>query len=201
MHIVAYSSGGRGTMRALMMLCLLLCVASVAACASSNSPSQTANPPQQTVSIRSQTSGSAGLRIVPGGGPNVLKVGASIDRVWGALSAVYDSLPVPVALLERRNHVIGNEGFKVRRRLGKTALSKYLECGQSQMEPNADEYEITLAVLSRAVASDSQTTIVTTTVKASAKGLQFAGQFSQCTSTGALETRLQLLLKNALLLD
>jgi hypothetical protein len=191
-------------MRVLMMLCLLLCVASVAACASSNTPSQTANPPQQTVSIRSQTlagPGSAGLRIVPGGGPNVLKVGASIDRVWRALSAVYDSLPVPVALLERRNHVIGNEGFKLRRRLGKTALSKYLECGQSQMEPNADEYEITLAVLSRAVASDSQTTIVTTTVKASAKGLQFAGQFSQCTSTGALETRLQLLLKNAPLLD
>jgi hypothetical protein len=174
-------------------------------CASSGTTSQPAAPPQQTVrvgavagSLGSSGGASAGLTIVPSGGPNVLKVSAPVDAVWRALPAVYDSLAVPVTTLSPQSRTIGNEGFKIRRRLGKTQLSRYLECGRSQVEQNADEYEINLSVLTTAQASDSTQTTVTTTVQASAKGLQFAGQFSQCTSKGELEARLQRLLKQAL---
>jgi hypothetical protein len=174
-------------------------------CASSGTTSQPAAPPQQTVrvgtvggSLGSGGPGSAGLTIVPSGGPNILKVSAHVDAVWRALPAVYDSLAVPVTTLISQSRTIGNEGFKIRRRLGKTPLSTYLECGRSQVEPNANEYEISMSVVTSAHASDSTLTTVTTTVQASARGLQFAGQFSQCTSKGALETKLQALLKQAL---
>lgn len=173
-------------------------------CASSGTTPQPAAPPQQTVRVGTLGGslgggpGSSGLTIVPSGGPNILKVSAPVDAVWRALPSVYDSLAVPVTTLDQRRRTIGNEGFKIRRRLGKTQLSQYLECGRSQMEPNADEYEISMSVVTTAHASDSTQTTVTTTVQASAKGLQFAGQFSQCTSKGELETKLQALLRQAL---
>jgi hypothetical protein len=189
-------------MRPFVALC---CVAGLG-CASSGTTSQPAAPPQQTVrvsgvagSLGSSGTASAGLTIVPSGGPNILKVSAPVDAVWRALPSVFDSLAIPVTTLSPQTRTIGNEGFKIRRRLGKVQLSKYLECGRSQVEQNADEYEINMSVLTSAHASDSTQTTVTTTVQASARGLQFAGQFSQCTSKGELEVKLQALLKQALL--
>lgn len=187
---------------------LVLMSAAVAACGSKQSTSSPAAPTpeaagadRQTVRVSAAGIGSGQLTIVPSGGPNVLKVAASIDRIWKALPAIYDSLAIPLSVNDARQRVIGNEGFKLRRRLGKIPLSKYLECGRSQMEPNADEYEITLSVITRLAVIDSAQTKVTTTVEASARGLQFAGQGANCSTTGTLEIKLQALLKNALMAD
>lgn len=178
--------------------------AAAAACASNRAaaPDVTAAAPaQQTVRVSAAGIGSSSVRIVPSGGPNVLRVDASADRIWKALPGIYDSLAIPLGVLDARARVIGNEGFVIRRRLGKVALSKYLECGRSQMEPNADTYEVTMSVVTRLAVLDSVQTRVTTMVEASARGLQFAGQGTQCATTGTLEIRLQQLLKDALMRD
>ena len=178
-------------MRSLAMCAAVLVIAGCA----SNSTREA--PAQQSVHI-STTAGTRAITVVSSSGPNVHTTYGSIDRVWKALPMVYDSLSIPLTIMDAPTRVIGNEGFKVRRRLGKTPLSKYLECGRSQMDANADEYEITMSVITRLAVVDSQQTKVTTTVEASAKGLQFAGQASSCTSRGALEAQLQQLLMNAL---
>lgn len=184
---------------------LLLAGAAVAACSSNPAPATpTPEVPAttaQTVRVSSASMGSTSARIVPSGGPNILRVEASVDRIWKALPAIYDSLAIPLTVHDPRNRVIGNEGMVIRRRLGKVALSKYLECGRSQMDQNADTYEITLSVVTRLNVIDSAQTKVTTLVEASARGLQFAGQASACTTTGTLEIRFHQLLKNALMND
>ena len=182
-------------MRVLSLSCAVL----VTSCASNPAP-ETSAPVPQTVQIKT-AAGTSRLTIVPSGGPNVLKVAASIDRVWRALPAVYDSLSIPLTVFNARDRVIGNEGLKLRRRLGKVPLSTYLDCGRSQMDQNADEYEITMSVVTRAVAADSQQTTLTTVIEASGAGLQFGGQSASCTSKGVLEDRLRQLLQRALLWD
>ena len=183
---------------------LILAGTAVAACSSNPSPSTPAPEPVtsgQTVRVSAASMGSTSARIVPSGGPNVLRVEASLDRIWKALPAIYDSLAVPLTVHDPRNRIIGNEGMVIRRRLGKVALSKYLECGRSQMDQNADTYEITMSVVTRLNVIDSVQTKVTTTVEASARGLQFAGQASACTTTGTLEIKFHQLLKDALMRD
>jgi len=83
----------------------------------------------------------------------------------------------------------------VRRRLGKVALSRYLDCGSSQLGPSADEYQINLAVMSSVQARSGDTTVVTTNVDATGTGLQFSGQSVRCTSRGELEKRIHELVR------
>ena len=180
-------------MRSLATLSVALMLAG---CASNQSTREV--PTQQSVHVSTST-GTGALTVVSSSGPNVTTMRATMDELWRGLPKVYDSLSIPLTVIDERTRVIGNEGFKIRRRLGKTPLSRYLECGQSQMAPNADEYEITLSVTTRLAAVDSQETKVTTMVEASAKGLQFAGQAARCTSRGALEARLRELLMNTLM--
>jgi hypothetical protein len=178
------------------MRSLVMCGAAVVIAGCSSNPTLE-SPAQQSVHISTST-GRGAITVVSSSGANVHTTHGSIDRVWKALPMVYDSLSIPLTIVDSRTRVIGNEGFKIRRRLGKTPLSRYLECGRSQMDQNADEYEITMSVITRLAVVDSQQTKVTTMVEASAKGLQFAGQASSCTSRGALEAQLQQLLMNAL---
>src|SRR5690606_40865365 len=63
---------------------------------------------------------------------------------------IYESLGIPITRVDATSHIIGNEGLKVRRRLGDAPLTRYLDCGSGQGGPNADTYEVHLAVLTEA---------------------------------------------------
>ena len=84
-----------------------------------------------------------------------------IDRAWAAARAVYDSLHLPVAGADPATHVIESPTVRVRRRLGDTPLSKYLNCGDTQGAQSADTYEIQLAVRTTFRAHDGVTSILT----------------------------------------
>jgi hypothetical protein len=47
------------------------------------------------------------------------------------MSPAYDSLGIPLTVLDATTHTIGNEGLKARRRIGKTAsfTGDYIKCG------------------------------------------------------------------------
>jgi hypothetical protein len=167
-----------------------LTLATLSACASSNSPTPNTRA-QESIRVASQAGGSATMRINPSVTTSTLALPVTLDRVWAVLPEAYDSVGVAISDMDPRRHVIGNSGFSVRRRLGKTMLSRYLDCGSSQLGPSADEYQITMSVMSSVQprgASDS--TVVTTNVDASAQGLQFSGQTVRCTSRGELEKQL-----------
>ncbi|MGH7677271.1 MAG: hypothetical protein ACRENU_02315 [Gemmatimonadaceae bacterium] len=120
-----------------------------------------------------------------------------IDRVWKAMPAVFAVLEVPIERFDAESNTIGNSALKLYRRLGKTPLTRYLDCGTTQIGPNADSYEVSLTVLtklSRPPADTANTTVVTT-VEAMARPIQFRGDFVRCSSKGALEARVIEILK------
>ncbi len=169
----------------------VLCFAvMLAGCASNSSlPERTG---EQTV----QVVGMAGkLTVNSNSTASKSTIAAPIEQVWRVLPAVFDSLGVAVSTVNQTQHLIGNDGLKIRQRLGKAPLSRYLDCGQTQIGPNADSYDVLLTVLVQLQASGAGSTNVLSTVEATAKPVAFTQSPSACSSKGALESRLTTLVQ------
>jgi hypothetical protein len=175
-------------MRGLAVVCSLV---AASACASSGGlPEQ--RPAQQTIEI----GGMPGkLTVNSSSTANVTKVALAMEQIWRVLPATFDSLGVPITRLEPAKHLIGNEGFKLRQRLGKTTLSRYLDCGTTQIGANADSYDVYLTVMTQLQPGDAGVTTVSTTFEAVARPLAFAQDYSKCSSKGLFESRLVELVK------
>lgn len=155
------------------------------ACASSGPATGIGRSASTTVSV-----GSAGeVRLAPRDGPNVNTLDAAVDRVWKVLPAAFDSVGVPVSRIDVAGKSIGNEGFKIRQRLGKVPLSRYVDCGTTQIGPNADSYDVFMTLIVQLMPAGTATKVFTT-FEASARPLAFSQEYSRCTSRGSLESRL-----------
>lgn len=161
--------------------------ATIAGCASSGTGS-TAATSIETTRVATPV-GTTTLTSVASLQPGFVTLRYPIDVVWRALPAVYDSIGIPVSKLDTLTHVIGTEGFRLRRRLGGVSLTRYLDCGQAQGFRSAETYEINLAVITQLQPADAGGTTAATTVQASAKPINFAGEFAPCSSSGDLEKR------------
>jgi hypothetical protein len=171
---------------------LALALVLTSACASSSTTPGAAAPMTQTVRVASG-SGNDRLNFSGGGaGPTTHTLNASADRVWRVLPAMFDSIGVPVSTIDQAQKVIGNEGYKVRARLKNVNLSRYVDCGQTQIGPNADSYEVWLVLLVqvRPVAGSTTTSSLTTTFQASARPVTFSQGYSNCTTNATLEKRI-----------
>jgi hypothetical protein len=157
----------------------LLCA--MAGCASSGTATPSSRP--ETV-----YAGGATLKINPDNGGAVKVIDLPMEKLWRVLPSVYDSVGVPLSIVDPRKHLIGNEGYKIRATLNKKRLSNYFECGSTQGGANADSYEIHLTVLTNLESEGPTRTKMTTTVTALAKPMQFAQDYSRCSSKAALET-------------
>lgn len=92
--------------------------------------------------------------------------------------------------MDPKTRVIGNEGFKIRKELGGVALSKYIECGTTQIGPNADSYEVHLTILTELLPGPNGTTKMTTNFQSASRPLSFAQDYSRCSSKGVFEDKL-----------
>ncbi len=163
---------------------LALALAGAAACTSSSTVSST-RPVTQDIAV----GGSSRITIAPSSGPHVNTLDYAPERVWKVLPAVFDSIGVPISRLEVGTKTIGNDGFKIRQRLGKVALSRYFDCGATQIGANADSYDMFVTVVAQVQPSGTGSRLVTN-VEASARPITFSQAYSRCTSRGALETRI-----------
>jgi hypothetical protein len=161
----------------------------LSACASSGSAGS--GGPEQSVHIAGMNN-SRGLRVTTATeGPRIDVVPLPIERVWGALPAVYDSLQVPVTDRNEAEHRIGNQSLRARGRLGGVLLSRYFNCGSTQGGPNAETYNLQISVLTFARQESATATALATTLQATARPVTLSGEAVQCSSTGALETRIR----------
>jgi hypothetical protein len=158
----------------------------VPGCASS--PAASALPPaDETARV---TAGGDALRIRPSDRPTAVAVAFPIDAVWRVLPAVFDSLGIPVTTLEPARRSLGNPGFKAHKQLGRTPLSRYIDCGQAQSFPSADTYDVHLSVLTQLQPTEAGTTTVVTLVQAAARPMTYGGDYARCSSKGSLEARI-----------
>ena len=121
-----------------------------------------------------------------------------IDKVWSAMVPAYDSLSIPLSVLDATTHTIGNQGLKARRRIGTTRIGEYLNCGNGEGGPSADLYEINLSMVSTLQPNAVGGTTITTTVDGAAKPSSFSGDYIKCETTGELEKRLVKLVEDKL---
>ena len=169
-------------MRHLMLL--TFAVAFLPGCASSSTPSTaSARPATQTV-----VGGSAGsMTIANSTSSNVSRLAYAPDAVWRILPSVFDSVGITVNTIDPARKTIGNAQYKIRQRLGKSPLSRYLDCGSSQIGPNADSYDVLLTVLSTVAPEGASGATLTTVVEAQAKPVTYSQGYLRCSSRGGIE--------------
>jgi hypothetical protein len=172
----------------------IFCLATVAvasACASTATTADPSAPHTQRVSI----DGMAGsLRISAVTDASSLVLNASADNAYRVLPLVYDSLSIPKTWLDPKTFLISSQGFKIRTRLGKTSLSRFIDCGSTQIGANADSYDVYMTVTSK-LAGSGETSTLSTTVEAAARPLSFNQDYTRCSSRGELERRIGALAK------
>ena len=96
--------------------------------------------------------------------------------------------------LDSKAHHFGNEGMKIRQRLGSVQLSKYIDCGQAQIGPSADSYDVFLTVMTTLQPVNAGETEVATMVEAAARPISFGQEYSRCTSKGTIENAIAAML-------
>ncbi len=175
-----------------LVLAVTLSAVVVSACASSGPATTSMEPTTMTrvelggqpVEILNDSRGVARL------------VAAPVESVWRVLAEVYDRLEIPVVLSDPGQRTFGNPGYRARRIEGKR-LSRYLDCGRGMGPPNADQYSVTLLVITRLTEAEGGTMVVTT-VDGTAKPRAVSGNAVPCASERRLEVRLAQLIVEVL---
>jgi hypothetical protein len=165
----------------------LFSLIALAACASGGSSTTSTRP--ETVRVVAGSGTATGqFNMTASNAASVSKVSFPIDRVWRLMPAVYDSLKIPLTTLDGAKHLVGNEGMKIRQRLGGVPLSRYIDCGQAQIGPSADSYDVFLAVTTTVRSVSATETEVATIVESQAKPITYAQEYSRCSTKGTIET-------------
>src|SRR5215831_18535952 len=164
---------------------LFVCLAPALACAGASSGTGVA-PAEQHVAVPG--SGTT-LNVVATSGLSRREFAAPLDKVWKVLPAVYDSLSMPVSFLDPSTHSVGNRGYKVRGKLGKVGLARYIDCGMTQIGPNAESYDVTLTLTTTLTRAGEGATAMTIDFEASAKPMAFSQEPFRCSTKGNLEQR------------
>ena len=164
-----------------------IALVTVGGCASS-AASSVATTSVETTRVATPT-GTTTMTMTSTVSPGLVTLEFPIDVVWRALPVAYDSIGIPVAKMDTLSRIVGNEAYKLRRKLGGVPLTRYLDCGQAQGFKSAETYQINLSVLTQLQSVGTSQTTAATVVQASAKPVNFAGEYSPCSSTGELERR------------
>ena len=170
----------------------LLFIAALCGCASSGTTGSSNVPDGSPVAPTTRIVGvqsSMDLRTNPSLSRGVVVVDAPLAEVWRALVAAYDSVGIPVTISMPAQGLIGNDGYKLRRRLKDVPLTRYLDCGSTQGGPSAETYEVLLMVRTQLRQTPDGVT-ATTLLDASARPVAISGDYVKCGSTGRLEARI-----------
>ncbi len=162
----------------------------ITACATAGGP--VSRPEVRTVRFKGVD---GGLQIRHDDQSTATIIALPLEQVWRALPMVFDSLEVPVSLVDPAGHVFGNEGVRIRKRIGGAAISRYFDCGTTQIGPNADSYDVFLVLLTTLQAGPANTTTITITAEASARPVARSQPYNSCASRATLNARVVELLK------
>ena len=120
-----------------------------------------------------------------------VKLPATADQVFSAVSSSFAMLKIPITYTDRNLGEQGNKKFIMSRRFDSQPVSTYLNCGNDPFGgPNADVNPVTVSIVTRARPSGGTGTVLETMIS----GLTFKGGASSgpiyCASTGELEQHL-----------
>jgi len=171
---------------------LLVAAVAVAGCASGSSggsqstPNVTMTPVTQRIVMPAGSTLNINTVNVNSGYAQII-IG-TMDAAWTALNVVYSDLKIPITTLVDAQHLIGNENFKVRRRIGDILMQQMLDCGNAQGIPNAETYDILMTISSYLAPNPKGGLNLITRIDATGRSPNFARENAVvCNSAGALE--------------
>lgn len=168
-------------------LALFVVVGALAGCASSTSTATGGRPATQTIG---GGSGVGSIVVANRSESDVTHLSYPMDAVWRVLPGVFDSIAVPLTVMDPTQKRIGNEGFKLRARLGKAPLSRYLDCGNTQIGPNADSYDVFMTIVTTVRPEGTAGSTIHTVIEAQSKPITYNQGYSRCTSKTSLEAKI-----------
>ncbi|HET9515367.1 MAG TPA: hypothetical protein VFO95_15655 [Gemmatimonadales bacterium] len=118
-------------------------------------------------------------------------IGMPADSAWALLPAIYQELGLPVHERDEKSRRQAACWIRVRGRLGKTPLSRLIDCGELRSVPNADRLQVELLVLTSVRQESHGGTTVSTFVLGTAGESAGSANRVWCLSTGGLETRIR----------
>lgn len=186
--MINFSVVTRSARGAVVAIAAVVAAASVAACASSGLQPETR---QSTIDANSP-SGTDLVRVQKTLIPTEEAVPVAPGRAWTVLPAVYDLLGIPVGTVDPANMLFGNQSLQARVRLGSVPISRYFSCGANSVTgiPNADNYAITIRVLTQLKPGPNGGTTVSTLADAYGRAQAFSSGDVPCGSTGVLEKQI-----------
>lgn len=150
----------------------------------------------QTAVLQNTQGAARGINMVSTTEVNSALINAPVEKAWTALQAAYVTLGIPVTDLNQQSRTIGNNTYRVRRRIGDVPTMRALDCGGDSGMPNAETYQLLLTVKSRIIPNDAGGSVVQTTLEGTGKNATTAASSDvRCSSMGALETRIAELIK------
>ena len=150
----------------------------------------------QTAVLLNAQGSATGINMVSTTEVNSVLVNAPVEKAWAALQEAYTTLAIPVTELNQQTRSIGNNAYRVRRRIGDVPTMRALDCGGDSGMPNAETYQLMLTVKSRIIPNDAGGSVVQTTLEGTGKNPTTAASSDvRCSSMGALEKRIADLVK------
>lgn len=177
---------------------LALVAVAVAACSSAPGGSDPVPVPAAAQTRQTErvvtSSGGPGLALNTANLDNNIKLlsTGTVAQVWSVLPAIYEDLGIPLTVKDDNRKVIGNEGWRTRRQVGRVPMQRYLDCGRSGTIENAETYQITMTIVTTVTANPDGGSVVGTLISATGRNpLTSATNEVRCASTGDLEIRIR----------
>lgn len=141
--------------------------------------------------------GYAPIEITNEASVRVQTIPAASDVAWGVLGGIYAQLDIPVVASDPSTMTLGNPGYTARR-VGGDRMSTFVDCGDNLTGARADQYNVTLTVMTALTAKGPESTELLTMVDAYGKPRSVSGNSIHCPSRGTLERRIAQLVAEAL---
>jgi len=150
----------------------------------------------QTAVLQNTQGAATGINMVSTTEVSSSLINAPVEKAWTALQEAYTTLGIPVTELNQQARTIGNNAYRVRRRIGDVPTMRALDCGGDSGMPNAETYQLLLTVKSRIIPNDAGGSVVQTTLEGTGKNATTAASSDvRCSSMGTLEKRIADLVK------
>ncbi len=155
-------------------------------------------PPVPTPTVQTErvvtSSGGGGLAVTTANLDNNVKLlsTGTPAQVWSVLPQVYEELGIPLTVKNDAQRLIGNEGWRTRRSIGRVPMQRYLDCGRSGTIENAETYQINLSIMTSVTANPGGGSVVATILTATGRNpVTSSTQEVRCASQGDLEIRIR----------
>ena len=121
-------------------------------------------------------------------GVGVRTLDVAAGTVWSVVGGVYAQMEIPVEESDPRQMQLGTLGYAARRIEG-DRMNTFIDCGSNLAGPMANQYDITLSVVTRLTSKGLESTEILTMVDAYGRPRAVSGNPIHCQSRGVLEQR------------